>query len=321
MTSKLAPKCEDIGERNIVRQITSLLDIRDRDDCAILEVGKECLVWTADMLHRKTDFPPRATPWQIGWMSVAVNLSDIASMGAEPLGLLMATGMPPETEISFVEELFRGFEDCAKAYNTRILGGDVDSHEELTITGTALGKVERDLVLRRSGARPGDLLCTTGSLGSAGAGLKLALRKEEKYLEGWEKKLERRLLEPNPRMEEGRSLALSRSVTSMMDNSDGLSLSLFDLAEASSVGFVVQEKLLPIDPVARKIASTEYLTDLALHAGGDFELVFTVRPDRLDLAENACDFTIIGKVLEKGIWLESEGGTRPIEPLGYDHMH
>ena len=150
----MARRCEDRGEREVVRRITEILGVPERDDCAVAEDGERYLVWTTDMLHRKADFPEIATPWQIGWMTIAVNLSDVAAMGAVPLGLLVAAGIPPETELSFVEEMFTGMKDCAHRFETKVLGGDLDSHGELTLVGTALGEVEKDLVLRRRGARP-----------------------------------------------------------------------------------------------------------------------------------------------------------------------
>jgi len=321
-------RCEELGERGLVRKITDFLGVGERDDCAMAEDGERYLVWTTDMLHRKADFPSVATPWQIGWMTVAVNLSDVAAMGAVPIGLLVAAGIPPETEISFVEEIFRGMKDCTSRYGTRVLGGDLDSHDELTLTGTALGWVEKELVLRRRGARPGDLLCTTGTLGSAGAGLRVALEAEG---EGRWRRIEenpillaltKKLLEPTPRMKEGRGLALTKSVTSMMDNSDGLALSLFDLAEASDVGFSVRKENIPIDPSVRRVAEDEDdAIDLALYAGGDFELVFTATPDRIEDAAKACELTIIGKVLEERmIVIESDEGKKALEPRGYQHM-
>lgn len=320
-------RCIDLGEREIVQRITKILGISERDDCAMAEYGERYLVWTTDMLHRKADFPRIATPWQIGWMTVAVNLSDMAAMGAVPIGLLVAAGIPPKTDLSFVEEMFTGMKDCAHRFETRVLGGDLDSHDELTLTGTALGEIEKDLVLRRRGARPKDLLCITGSLGSAGAGLRVALAAEGKDRERIEGDpnylaLTKKLLEPAPRVKEGRALALSRSVTSMMDNSDGLALSLFDLAEASSVGFSVREDIIPIDPLVDEVAEDrDDAIDLALHAGGDFELVFTVSPDRIERARLACNFTVIGTALEeKEIVIESGRGRRALEPRGYEHM-
>ena len=267
---------------------------------------------STDILHRETDFPDQATPWQIGWMSAAVNLSDIAAMGAEPLGILIASGIPPETDVELIDEIFRGIRDCVEAYGTEVLGGDTDAHRELTLCGTALGLVSRERILRRRGARPGDLLCTTGSLGGAGAGLKA--------LEVGRFDLARRLLEPRPRVQEGMALSRTGAVTAMMDNSDGLALSLHDLAEAGGTGFIVDYDRIPLADEVRAIAeSDEEALEMVLSAGGDFELLFTVREDMIDEARKACELSVIGRAVENGIWLERDGSMMPIPRSGYEH--
>ena len=304
---------EVLGERDLIRRISEILGGVENDDCAVIDAGERYLVVTTDMLHRKTDFPDIMSPWQMGWMSVAVNLSDIAAMGAEPAGVLIAAGLPPEADLYFIDELFSGFGDCASYYGTRILGGDTDSHQELTITGTALGFVEKDRVIRRKGAREGDLLCTTGTLGGAGGGL-LAWqegRLDSPFIE--------KLLEPEPRLAEGRALAGSGAVTAMMDNSDGLALSLSDLAGVSQVGFVVEEDALPIAPGLSEAVGKKAAQELVMSAGGDFELVFTVRRDGLEEARRACKLTVIGEVVNEGIWIEKDGERRPIAAKGYEH--
>ncbi len=319
----MAQRCEDLGERRLVRRVAEILGISERDDCAMVEDGENYLVWTTDMLHRRADFPEIATGWQIGWMAAAVNLSDVAAMGALPTGLLSAAGIPPGTEVEYVEEIFAGMKDCARTFGTRVLGGDLDSCDELTLVGTALGRVERDRILRRRGARPGDLLCTTGTLGGAGAGLRVALEAEGKGIgsDPGLVALTRRLLEPSPRMAEGRALALSGAATSMMDNSDGLVLSLYELAEASGVGFLLQEEMIPIDPLVALVAEDrEDALDLALTAGGDFELVFTLRSDRIGDAADVCGLAVIGTVAEEGVILASAEGTEELRPRGYDQM-
>ncbi len=305
--------CNRLGERELIKRISEILGGIENDDCAVIDAGDRYLVATTDMLHRVTDFPDIMNPWQMGWMSVAVNLSDIAAMGAEPSGIMIAAGLPPEADLYFIDELFSGFADCAGYYETKVIGGDTDSHQELTITGCALGFVEKDRVLRRKGARPGDLLCTTGVLGGAGAGL-WAWKHGDLQSEFIVK-----LLEPEPRMKEGRALAQSRAVTAMMDNSDGLALSLSDLSEVSRVGFVVYEDRLPIIPGLEKMVGYDEAIDIVMSSGGDFELVFTVRPDGLEAAKKACELTVIGAVVDEGIWMESEGERRRIEPKGYEH--
>jgi len=303
---------EAIGERDLIRRISVILGGVENDDCAVIDLDERYLVASTDMLHQKTDFPDIMSPWQMGWMAVAVNLSDIAAMGAEPVGVLIAAGLPPEADLYFIDELFSGFADCAAYYGSRILGGDTDSHLELTITGTSLGLVEKELILRRRGARVGDLLCTTGSLGAAGGGLWA-------WQNGLESELVTNLLEPEPRLKEGRALAKSRTVTAMMDNSDGLALSLADLSEVSGVGFLVYQDKLPLAPGLVEMVGEEKAREMALSAGGDFELVFTLRPDGLKAARRACDLTVIGEVIEEGIWMEQEGERRGIEGKGYEH--
>ena len=303
---------EELGERDLIRRISEALGV-EKDDCAILEAGDRYLVATTDMLHKETDFPQIMSSWQMGWMSVAVNLSDVAAMGAEPAGVLMAVGLP-EVDLPFIDGLFAGFADCARSYGTKIIGGDMDSHQELTIVGCALGFVEKDLILRREGARRGDLLCTTGALGGAGGGL-WALNQGD-----LQNPLVASLLEPKPRIEEGGAMAKSRAATAMMDNSDGLALSLYDLAEASDVGFLVRASDLPMAPGLLKMVGQNRALELIFGAGGDFELLFTVRPDRLEEARRACQLTVIGRAVESGVWMESDGQKIEIEPRGYEHM-
>jgi thiamine-monophosphate kinase len=305
--------CNNIGERQLIRRISEILGGIVNDDCAVVDAGDRYMVATTDMLHRKSDFPEIMTPWQIGWMTVAINLSDVAAMGAQAAGVLIAVGIPDKTDLYFIDELFSGFGECANIYETQVLGGDLDSTDELTLTGCAFGFVEKDLILRRSGAQPGDLLCTTGSLGGAGAGL-WAWKQghlENTFMES--------LLEPQPRLKEGQALAMSRSVSAMMDNSDGLALSLFDLAEVSGVGFAVSEEALPIAEGIEDMVGHQEAVDLVLSAGGDFELVFTVKRERIEDAMKACDLTVIGSVIEEGIWIEAGGRRRRLEPKGYEH--
>jgi len=142
-------KVSELGERELVSRIAGLLarppenviEGAGEDDCAVLDIGgDDYLLATTDMLHRKTDFPHEMTGRQVGWMAVAVNLSDLASKGAHPVGVLIAMGIPPDTEMVFMEDMVKGMDKCASKYGTQIIGGDTDSHDELTITGTALGR-------------------------------------------------------------------------------------------------------------------------------------------------------------------------------------
>ena len=304
MTS--SQKVSELGERPLISALArsfrnstnpDLFLGPGEDDCAVLDISDEdFLVVTTDMLHRKTDFPLQMTPWQIGWMSAAVNFSDIASTGARPIGFLSALGMSNDTDVLFVEEICRGMADCAKECGTSVIGGDIDTHDELTITGTALGKVKKENLLTRKGAQVGDKVCVTGFAGSAGA----ALHALENGIDIPDSLLNT-LLEPYPRTAEGQKLAESGAVTCMMDTSDGLALSLHDLADLNGVGFSIYEESLPVhDDIKDYVTGNpDELLNFALYTGGDFELLFTVSPEMLEEAQSACYLKVIGEVVEQ----------------------
>ena len=326
-------KVSSVGERALISILSEIFKAPDgkekgqkgiligagSDDCAVLDLkGEDCLVVTTDMLHRTTDFPEEMTPWQMGWMSAAVNLSDIASMGAEPTGLVMAIGMPADTEIAFVEALAKGMQACAEFCGTAIIGGDLDTHTELTITGTALGRVKKSQLLLRRGAKPGDLVCVTVHTGSAGAALE-ALQSKKPVSEN----VLKALFEPIPRTKEARKLAESGAVTSMMDTSDGLAMSLYDLARQSHVGFRIREDSLPILREVREFASNLDKREFALYTGGDFELLITVDPQKMKKVQSISNLTIIGECTkyEEGIVLECpECKLITIEQRGYQQL-
>jgi len=317
-------KISELNERALTQRIAQLLPRHDKniivsageDDCAVLDMGSDDFILiTTDMLHRKTDFPQQMSGWQIGWMSVAVNLSDIASKGAKPLGILMAMGLPPDTELDFLEDIIKGMDDCARKFNTYILGGDTDSHDELTMTGTALGSIKKKLLVRRSGAKTGDIVCVTGNLGTAGAAI-MSLDKGISV----EPKILKALFEPEPRINEGIALAGTCSVSSMMDISDGLALSLHDIGMASNVGFKIYEDRLPVLPEVTDLLEGDELLQAVVYTGGDFELLFTVPKDELGIVRSVCPLTVIGEVINEGIFIQRADGIEELKGKGYEHF-
>jgi thiamine-monophosphate kinase len=309
----------ELGETAIVNRIIKRLDI-EFEDCAIMDLtATEYLVATTDMFHRKTDFPVEMTAWQIGWMCAAATLSDIAAMGARPQGMLVSMGLP-DIESAFVDSMIEGMDACVCRCGTAIIGGDTDSHQELTVCGTALGRVPKDRILRRKGANVGDLVCITGCPGMAGAGM-AALGRGLTEQEIQDSIAVKKFFEPIPRIGDGLRLAESGAVTAMMDNSDGLALSLHQLAEINGCGFQIRADTLPVPPEPDGSLDLS----MALYAGGDFELLFTVRASRLADACHACELTVIGEVTPEGVFLErgewgegGEGGTtEEIERRGY----
>ncbi len=323
-------KLKDMNERDIISTITGIFGAESidnvlfspmvgpgEDDCAVIEIGEgRYLVSSTDMLHESTDFPKEMTPWQMGWMSVAVNLSDIAAMGAKPIGIMMAMGLPPNTKLDFIKELAGGMDACARQHGTSIIGGDVDRHDELTIVGSALGLADAGYMVRRKGAQVGDVVCVTGELGAAGAALDALLNRVEAY-----PYVMKKLYMPVPRIREGMALARTGCLTSMMDISDGLALSLHDIGAASGVGFCINSASIPVHRTVREMAGSEaQLVEWSVYSGGDFELLFTIRAECVEKARKVAKFTVIGEVSADGITILQDDSTAVVETRGYQQF-
>ena len=285
-----------MDDRSLLGLIRDIVGVENTlDDCAVLPCGDAYMVATTDMLHETADFPAGMTDWQSGWMSVAVTISDIASMGAVPSYLLIAVGLDRWERL---RPLMEGARACCDAYGAAIVGGDIDHHAELTVVTTGLGLVARNRVVRRRGSVVGDLVAVTGTLGRAQA----ALDGHEEF--------RKHLLEPQPRVREGELLG-AHGASSMMDISDGLALSLYDMLEANpAIGYAIDTGHLPRPPgVAEPVA-----TDLALFGGGDFELLFTMSPECFPVP--GVDATVVGRVIPEHAAL-ADG--IPLEKWGYQH--
>lgn len=302
--SKLTGK----GERRLVREIIAGLDPGGArqlgDDCAMLEMGDDYIVATTDMMTASTHIPEGAAPEDVGWYAAAINLSDIAAMGAKPLGMLFALGLPRDTETEWLDGLMSGMRECCEAHSAPILGGDTKENPNITISGTGFGMVPKKAVLRRGGAKPGDLLAMTGALGR---GILWERKGKDAAL----------LLRVEPRVEAGMSLAASGICTSCIDISDGLSTCLHLMSAAGGVGFSVD---------AGKISLMKGLerNDLekALHWGGDFELLFTVkRGSEAKLAGLLPEARVIGEVTKgPDIMLVAGGKSESLPDKGYEHF-
>ena len=314
-----------LGERETIRIIEKIIKsdatIGPGDDCAAIDMGDKFLLITTDMMVTKTHIPKGMGPYDIGWSIVAVNLSDIAAMGGTPLGLVTAIGITRGHPIEFIEQMVDGMNDCARRFNTSIVGGDTKEHDDLVLCGTALGLVSKKGILLRKGAKPGDLIAVTGSLGRAGSGffsIKKALNLKE---------AEDSLKRPWPRVKEGMALSASGFVTSCMDISDGLSTSIFEMSRNSGMTYEVDYAKVPkAKEVDLAFHDLERQKDLVLNFGDDFELLFTIKREaENDLAklsqECGCPMTVIGKVTSGEENILIDNGTRErLENLGYEHF-
>lgn len=310
-------KLSDIGEREIVRRILSLLKSDDiGDDSAYFPVGDDYLLVTSDIVRKETHLPDIMTPYDIGWFVTSINLSDIAAMGGIPIGILLSMSLPSSLEDDFVLSIVKGAKECVERFGGRILGGDTKEHNEVTICGTAIGRVPRNEILLRKGAQPRDIVAVTGTLGKAGAGY-LALKHsiEDLPKDG--------LIRPQPRIMEGRELAKRGWATSCMDISDGLSSSLYQLSEVNDVGFLIYREAIPVDGLAFKIGEILDMDpySIAIDFGGDYELLVTIPEDEFEEARKSLKLAEVGVVRErKEIGIMCHGMERKLDDRGYEHF-
>jgi len=315
------PKLEDLGERKAVESLIRLLGpagtpVGVGDDCAVLDFLQDLVLLTTDMIHEKTHLPSGFTPYLAGWYAAAVNLSDIAAMGGEPLALLAAVSLPREKEENFLLEIMRGMKECGALYNVSVIGGDTKESDLLVIAATAVGRASKGAILLRSGAKAGDVVCLTGTVGRAAVHLE---RSQEGHSENVEP-----LLRIYPRITEGRLLSENQWGNSAIDLSDGLALSLHQLARASRVGFEIEGSKVPL--FRREGESYQEALQRGLYTGGDFELLFTMGTEHLLAAQEGfrakgTSFTVIGSVLsEPALLVKIDAETIPLEEKGWEHF-
>lgn len=266
-----------VTERTVLRELATLVGAAG-DDAAVVDGH----VLTTDMLHETTDFPEGTTRYTAGWRSVGASLSDVAAMGANPIAAVAAYGAPT---FDGVTDFIAGAQDVCAAVGSEYVGGDLDTHEEFTVATTVLGRTANPVL--RSGARPGDVVCVTGTLGKSAAAVRL-------FEQGAVERANE-LFRFTPRIDAG--LALAPHATAMMDSSDGLARSLHQLAEASDCGFAI-ESPVPIDAAVHAVAEDgAEARELGCFFGEDFELVCTLPPDSVGAVErNGTPLTQIGRV-------------------------
>jgi thiamine-monophosphate kinase len=304
--------------RDIGRRADVLLGVGD--DAAVLAVPPgQRLVATVDTIVDGVHFPHGLAAEDVGWRALAVNLSDIAAMGALPAWATLSLSLP-EADAVWLERFAAGLAELAVAHDVALVGGDT-VRGPLVVTVQVLGLVESHRWLTRSGARPGDRICVSGSPGDAGAGLELIQRGGAQTPAM--RTLVRRFARPEPRIALGRRLRTYASAA--MDVSDGLLVDLGKLCAASGCGADLDLDALPISSALRHAVTDPSVRERHVLTGGDdYELLFTIGEPELaawpDAArEPAC--TAIGRVTAAaGVRCLRAGVPVAIEPGGYDHF-
>ena len=291
------------------------------DDAALLasRPGYDTAI-SSDLLvegvHFRLDW---ATPEQIGYKAIAVSLSDMAAMGAEPFAAVIGLAMPTTLGDEFIDAFYRGATALANRHGTTIVGGDLSrSPSTIVIDSVLVGYVPEGGALRRDRARSGQDIYVSGELGTSAFGFaRLQSSNEDDLASFASEAAVRTHLLPEPRVEIGRALVARSLAAAAIDVSDGLSSDLRHLCEASDVGAILDAATIPA-PAG---------LELALHGGEQYELLFTADPERRSEvaalgAETGVPITRIGRLdyTVVGVWLETEGTRARLEPSGYDHF-
>jgi thiamine-monophosphate kinase len=326
-------KIKQIGEFGLIDLIKKRILSKNNqvlvnigDDAAVIKPSKDkLLIFTTDTLMEKVHFDLKYFTFeQIGWKAMVANLSDIAAMGGWPKFALVTIGVPTTISVENVISIYEGMNRIAKKYDCKIIGGDtLFSPQGIMISIALLGEVEKDSLVERAGAKTGDLICVTGDLGEAQAGLEFLKRYPHR-----KPALVKKHLTPFPRINEARTLVKNLKITSMIDISDGLSSELFHLTEVNHLGATIYEEKIPISPTCIKVGNLLKRSPLlwALSSGEEYELLFTMEKKKLPKLrkiKGRVKVSVIGKMLDKkeGIFLmEKSGKKRKLEKSGFTHF-
>lgn len=338
MTSK--KNISDIGEFGLIERIKKIVPLAKSniiqgigDDTAVLKVSDQnWLLATCDIQIEDTHFQMKYnSPYQIGRRAMTVNLSDIASMGGRPTYAMVSAGLSPNLKVETFDDLFQGMSDTLTEHSAFIIGGNLaHTTDKLIIDVFLLGEISPDQIVLRNGAKPGDRIFLTGTLGSSAAGFNVLENFGKDYPREYSHFVQSHL-EPVAKINAGRMIAQSGYATAMIDISDGLASDLKHICDNSNVGAEIFEMKIPfaetMDELANKISKNKL--GIALHGGEDYELLFTMKPDIPNQIiekisnESKTKITEIGKILskEEGYNIITEGNQQlPLQTKGWDHF-
>jgi thiamine-monophosphate kinase len=329
---------EEIGEERLIEifsaeagALGNKVVVANGDDAAAWFVEPQhCSVITTDCLVEGVHFDfAYSTPHQVGRKLIAVNLSDIAAMGAAPRYVLLSVSFPGSTDVEIAKGVANGVREQCRAHGVAIIGGNTTrTHGPIHLTATLIGRSSPDEIITRRGTQVGDVIFVTGQLGEARAGLHFAQKKLKISRGDYRQKLVDALVDPMPRVKAGRNLAKVAAVHAMCDVSDGLGKDLRRLLVPERLGARLDANRLPIAPAVVQYAEEAGINKdlIALEGGEDYELLFTAAPEDEKLVRETCaaaatPVTLIGTVTVKPEIevVMSDGTVLPV-PGGFDHF-
>lgn len=306
-------KLSELGEFGLIDLLAKMAHAGQDKQAApwqklLVGIGDDAAAWygdasielaTVDSLIQGVHFTPDITTWhELGWKALAIGLSDIAAMGGVPKYALVSLGLPDNTEVADVTELFRGMIELGQHFTVAIAGGDTSSAPLVTLNTTVFGSTREQgqHILTRSAARASERVAVTGYLGAAAAGLEM-LKKQLPLDREASASCRQAFLRPYPRVAEGQ-LLVSLGVKAAIDISDGLIADLSHICQASKVGARIEVDLVPVHPAVKNNFGDKSL-EMALSGGEDYELLFTASNEVIDRVRNqaSCPITVIGDVV------------------------
>lgn len=326
----MAETIKDVGEFGLIDRIAKdliyrpeLVVIGSGDDGAVYRVpsGYDQVISTDTMVEGIHFIKKTMHPSDVGYKLCASNFSDMAAMGAEAIGFVISAALPENLAVSWAESLYEGIRACCSSYCVNLLGGDVTGSPcGVILTGTVVGMVPKGRAVPRSGARAGDLVFATETLGDSAAGLSALLAGlSEEY-----PSLCERHQRPRPQIRLGSALR-EAGATSLNDVSDGLSSEINEIAKASQVEIELFYEKIPISAEAAKLGA--YLAkdpvDWALTGGEDYELIGTISEENLRKLDPSLPISVIGQVVKAGrgcVYLSDRGKRKKLAAKGYDHF-
>ena len=318
-----------LTEHEIIRILTTQFSSQpgiplgfDDDVSAIPLSSKTWIIVKTDMLVGSTDVPPRMTIQEAARKAVVATVSDFAAKGVKPQALMVSLGLPAPVKKKTVQDIARGLGQAAREYKCKIIGGDTNQADDLVIDIAGIGFASPKTIVRRNGARPGDIIAVTGPFGKPSAGLRILLSKEKKDSAKYPS-LVRAVRRPKARLTEGITLARSHAATSSIDSSDGLAWSLHQIAQSSNVG--INLDTIPIAADVQRFAKEHRLSalELALYGGEEYELVVTIKPSRFhDSKKRVPSLTRIGIVENEsfGVVVQLDEKRIEIKERGWEHF-
>jgi len=333
-------KVSELGEFGLIDLLAKMVNSKQDSQKAswqqlIIGIGDDASAWygntsiqlaTTDSLIQDVHFSLSITSWEdLGWKSIAVNLSDIAAMGGIPKYVLVSLALPVHTEVEDVTNLYKGMIELAQQFGVAIVGGNISSAPLVAINITILGSTNKQSkrILTRSTAKSGEKVAITGYLGSAAAGMRM-LTKKLQFDPETNNCLRQAFLRPFPRITEGQ-LLIEQGVKTAIDVSDGLMQDLSHICKASQAGARIEIDRVPIQPEVKANFGDSAL-ELALSGGEDYELLFTGNPEVIDMVRKTapCPVTVIGEItadkIEEITLVNKQGELFNPDKTGWEHF-